>query len=301
MIASRKVFRGTCTALITPFKTDHSIDVEAAKSLVKRQLDAGIDAVAVLGATGEDSSLRRNERRRLAELVSEEVNGKVPVIVGAGSASTSESVKLTKIAASSGADCVMVVTPYYCRPTADGVRAHLSEVASATDLPIIFYHVPFRTGVTVPPDAMLRIAEEIQQLRGIKECTGSLSFVAELLTGLPDHVDIYSGDEEATLHILQLGGIGIISAFANVAPLAMKKLVDSALQGNWEDATKRHFALLPAFRDCFSVSNPLPAKAAMSVGELCGPTVRLPLLPIGESDYRANHGALARVLEAHQP
>jgi len=292
-----QLFRGTCTALVTPFARDDSIDFETVSKLVHRQLDAGVSALAVLGATGEDSSLSYDERKQLAEAVIESTNRKVPVVVGASAASTRESVALAKMAESAGADIIMVVAPYYCRPTSDGVKAHLSEVAAATSLPLIFYHVPFRTGITVPPEDLLNIADEIGQLRGIKECTGNLSFVAELIEGAPEHLAIFSGDEEATLHILQLGGIGIISAFANVAPAAMARLVDAALTGDWEKATKTHFDLLPAFRACFSVSNPLPAKAAMSAGGLCPPGARLPLVPISESEYQANHAELARILE----
>jgi len=296
-MTSERIFEGTCTALITPFDDEGGVDFDAARNLVRRQIAGGVDAVAVLGATGEDSSLTLDERRELAETIISEVDGRVPVIVGAGSASTRESVAMAREAQAWAGDAVMVVAPYYCRPTPEGVRAHLSEVAMATDLPLIFYHVPFRTGITVPAAEILKMADEIKSLRAVKECTGDLNFVAELFEGKPNHFDVYSGDEEATLHIIQLGGIGIISAFSNVAPAAMAKLVRAALEGDWDTARQTHFSLLPAFRDCFSVSNPLPAKSAMSSAGLCPPGARLPLIPLGESYYRENLKALAAVVE----
>jgi 4-hydroxy-tetrahydrodipicolinate synthase len=276
------LFRGTCTSLVTPFTHDDQIDEPTFLQLIDRQLGAGVDSLVVLGTTGEESNVSRHERRRLVEITLDRVAGQVPVIIGTGTQSTQGSVELSREAAAAGANMLMLVTPYYNRPTFDGLRAHLGAVANAVTLPLMLYHVPHRTGLSLTADEFLRLATEIPTLRAIKDASGRLSFVSEIIAGRPDGLGVYSGDEEFTLPLLVLGGDGLISVLSNLAPRATRKLICRALDGDWTAARETHFQLLNAMRACFAVTNPIPIKAALAEADLISPVLRLPLQPLGK-------------------
>ena len=277
------LFRGTCTSLVTPFTHDDRVDQSGFRRLIDRQLIAGVDSLVVLGTTGEESNISLDERCRLIELAVDSVAGRLPVIVGTGTQSTHVTVELSRQAADAGADMLMLVTPYYNRPTVDGLRAHLSAVASVVDVPLMLYHVPHRTGFALTADVFLRLVVEIPTLRAIKDASCNLPFITEIIAGRPEGIGVYSGDEEFTLPLLLMGGDGLVSVLSNLAPRATCELIRTALCGDWAAAQATHFRLLKAMRACFAVTNPIPIKAALTEAGLIGPALRLPLQPLAES------------------
>ena len=295
------VFRGTAPALVTPFTPAGDLDEGAFRRLIDFQIEgspwggaehAGVEALVVLGTTGENPTVTSSERRRLVDLAVEHTAGRVPVVVGTGTNATAQSARFSKEAADAGADGLLVVGPYYNKPTPDGVVGHVAAVADATDCPIILYNVPGRTGSNLTAETQVRVAEAVPSVVGIKEASGDLGQIADVIAHAPDGVAVYSGDDDLAFPTVCLGGVGLISVIANAAPGPVSELVRRALGGDLEGARALHYALLDAMRASFFESNPAPVKAVLAEMGRMAEAVRLPLAPLTD-------GARARVLAAY--
>ncbi len=293
-------FRGTAPALITPFTADNQVDEAALRGIIDFQIDGGdsdflgIDALVVLGTTGENPTVTPSERERIVELVIEHVGGRIPVVVGTGTNNTAQSVEFSKQAAAAGANALLVVGPYYNKPTPDGVVGHVSAIADATDCSIVFYNVPGRTGSNVTAETQVRLAEEIPTVVATKEASGNLNQIADVLAHRPEGFAVYSGDDDLTLPMLALGADGLISVCANALPGSTSELVRRGLAGDYQGARSLHFSFLDAMRASFYESNPGPIKAVMAEMGLIESHVRLPLAALSAVTFE-------RVLDAYRP
>jgi len=272
------MFIGTGTALVTPFRKDGSLDEQALRQLVKRQIEAGIDFLVPCGTTGESPTLTREEHLRVVEITVELAKGKVPVLAGAGGYNTAEVIALARELAALSADGILSVTPYYNKPTQEGLYQHYRAIAEAVPLPIILYSVQGRTGVNVEPATVKRLAA-IENIVGIKEASGNVSQMAAILNAVPDDFIVLSGDDAITLPLIALGGRGVISVVSNEIPAEMSQLTRLALQGDFDGARRIHRRYHPLMEINFVESNPIPVKAALAEMGLLEPVWRLPLVP----------------------
>ncbi len=272
------MFIGTGTALVTPFRKDGSLDEQALRQLVKRQIEAGIDFLVPCGTTGESPTLTREEHLRVVEIAVELAKSKVAVLAGAGGYNTAEVIALARELAALGADGVLSVTPYYNKPTQEGLYQHYRAIAAAVPLPIILYSVQGRTGVNVEPATVKRLAA-IENIVGIKEASGNVSQMAAILNAVPDDFTVLSGDDAITLPLIALGGRGVISVVSNEIPAEMSQLTRLALQGDFDGARRIHRRYHPLMEINFVESNPIPVKAALAEMGLLEPVWRLPLVP----------------------
>ena len=272
------MFIGTGTALVTPFRKDGSLDEQALRQLVKRQIEAGIDFLVPCGTTGESPTLTREEHLRVVEITVELAKGKVPVLAGAGGYNTAEVIALARELAALSADGILSVTPYYNKPTQEGLYQHYRAIAAAVPLPIILYSVQGRTGVNVEPATVKRLAA-IENIVGIKEASGNVSQMAAILNAVPDDFIVLSGDDAITLPLIALGGRGVISVVSNEIPAEMSQLTRLALQGDFDGARRIHRRYHPLMEINFVESNPIPVKAALAEMGLLEPVWRLPLVP----------------------
>lgn len=275
------MFSGTLTALITPFR-DGKVDVEALEALVEHEIQQGIHGLVPCGTTGETPTLSEKEDRTVIETVVRVSNGRVPVVAGTGSNSTESAIKYTKMAEEAGADGSLQVAPYYNKPTQEGLYRHFSEISKNTELPLILYNIPGRTSVTISAETTARLAE-IPNVVGTKEATHSMDMVSDIRRLCGGEFSILSGDDSLTLPIMALGGNGVISVAANVAPGAMSDLVNalsSADAAEIDRGRALHYELLPLFRALFLETNPIPVKTAASLIGLCSDEMRLPLAPL---------------------
>ena len=271
------MFTGTGTALVTPFRNDGSLDEAALRSLVKRQIDAGINFLVPCGTTGESPTLTHTEHLRVVEITLEIAKGKVPVLAGAGGYNTAEVIALANELQKLGADGILSVTPYYNKPTQEGLFQHFKAIASAVNLPIILYSVQGRTGVNIEPATVLRLSQ-IENIVGIKEASGSISQMGAILNLVSKDFLVLSGDDSLTLPLIALGGRGLISVASNEIPGEMTRLVQSALSGDFSEARRLHFQYLSLMDINFVESNPIPVKAALAEMGLLQPVWRLPLV-----------------------
>jgi 4-hydroxy-tetrahydrodipicolinate synthase len=272
------MFTGTGTALVTPFHRDGSLDEPTLRALAKRQLDAGIDFLVPCGTTGESPTLTHEERLRVVEITVEIAKGRVPVLAGAGGYNTAEVIAMARELAALGVDGLLSVTPYYNKPTQEGLFQHYRAIAAATSLPIILYSVQGRTGINIEPATVKRLAE-IENIIGIKEASGNIGQMASILNIVPEDFIVLSGDDAITLPLISLGGRGVISVASNEIPAEMTQLVHLALQGNFDRARELHRRFHPLMEINFVESNPIPVKAAMAEMGLLEPVWRLPLVP----------------------
>lgn len=272
------MFQGCGTALITPFKTDLSLDEETLRRLVQRQLEGGIHFLVPCGTTGENPTLTRQEHLRVVEITLEETKGKVPVLAGAGGNDTREVVKLAQEVEALGADGLLVVTPYYNKPTPEGLFAHYREISRATRLPIVVYNVPGRTGLNVEPSTLAKLAT-IDRVVAVKEASGNISQMAHIFQVVPHDFAVLSGDDAVTLPLIALGGVGVISVVSNEIPYAMSRLTSLCLEGDFPAAQEMHRRLHALMEINFIESNPGPVKAAMAMMGLIEPAYRLPAVP----------------------
>lgn len=281
-MARDMLFRGVAPALVTPFTADDDIDEVAFQHLIERQVEGGVSGLVVLGTTGENPTVTDEERRRLVDLSLEAADGRVPVIVGTGTNNTDQSIAYSEQAVEAGADGVLVVGPYYNKPTQEGFVGHVEAIADAIDAPIVLYNVPGRTSFNIEVETVLHLAEEVPQVVGVKEASGDLEQISEILMHRPDDFAVYSGDDEMTLPLLALGGDGVVSVISNALPTEMNELVEAAFNGNLAAARERHFELLPAMRACFLETNPIPIKDVCAALGWMEPHVRLPLAAMDE-------------------
>jgi 4-hydroxy-tetrahydrodipicolinate synthase len=274
------MFTGAFTALVTPFKKG-AVDYDALADFVEFQITEGISGVVPCGTTGESSTLSHEEHHRVVEFVVKEVRGRVPVIAGAGSNCTAEAVSLAAHAKEVGADAALLITPYYNKPTQEGLFLHFSEVARLVKIPIILYNVPSRTSVNMLPQTVVRLSS-IANIIGIKEATGDLKQISEIIEKVGDDFVILSGDDFTTLPILSVGGKGVISVHSNIAPKDVTEMVRAYLADDRTRSAELHYKLLPLARAMFIETSPVPAKAALSLMNKMDPDVRLPLAPLSE-------------------
>ena len=287
-----KDLRGCGTALVTPFQTDRSLDEKALRRLVQLQLAGKIDFLIPCGTTGESPTLTGEEQLRVIEIVLEEVNGKIPVIAGAGGNNTEHVREVIQTLERLGVDGILSVSPYYNKPTQEGIYQHYRTLAEATTLPILVYNVPGRTGSNVEPETLLRLSE-IPNILGVKEASGNLSRGDEVLGLLPEHFKVFSGDDSLTLPLMALGACGVISVVSNVAPREMAELASQCATGDFRAARRLHRRLASLMQVLFIESNPIPVKAALASLGLLQPIYRLPLVPM-QSDHRVK---LEKVLQ----
>ncbi|HEX3127996.1 MAG TPA: 4-hydroxy-tetrahydrodipicolinate synthase [Thermoanaerobaculia bacterium] len=271
-------FQGCGTALVTPFKSDLSVDEETLRRLVRRQIDSGIHFLVPCGTTGENPTLTRKEHLRVVEITLEEAKGKVPVLGGAGGNNTAEVVSLAKEVEALGADGLLVVTPYYNKPTPDGLFAHYREVSQATRLPIVVYNVPGRTGVNVEAKTLARLAT-IDRVVAVKEASGNISQMSQIFQEVPPGFAVLSGDDAVTLPLIALGGVGLISVASNEIPYAMSRLTSLCMKGDFPAARDLHRRLHALMDINFIESNPGPVKSALAMMGLIEPVYRLPAVP----------------------
>ena len=277
--AARVDWKGCGTALITPFDEKGRIDFGALERFVNWQIERGIDFLVPCGTTGESATLSGDERKAVTAAVVRVANGRVPVIAGAGGNHTAKAVFWSRDAAEVGADGILSVSPMYNKPGPEGLFRHYSALSEATDLPILVYNVPGRTGSDLDVETILRLAE-IPRIVGLKEASGNFGKIARLMTLLPEDFLVFSGDDSTALALIALGGRGLISVASNEIPRDMSALVAAALEGKWEEARKLQRKVLPLMEMNFWESSPAPAKCALTLMKKCGETVRLPLAPV---------------------
>ncbi|HEY1342860.1 MAG TPA: 4-hydroxy-tetrahydrodipicolinate synthase [Bryobacteraceae bacterium] len=273
------MFTGCGTALVTPFRRDQSLDEETLRKLVRRQIEAGISFLVPCGTTGESPTLTRAEHLRVVGITIEEAKGRhVPVLAGAGGYNTYEVIELAREIERMGADGILSVTPYYNKPTQEGLYQHYKAIAEASHLPIVVYSVQGRTGVNVEPATLARLAE-IDNIVGVKEAFGNIAQIANVIHEVPARFDVLSGDDAITIALMALGGRGLISVVSNEIPAEMTNLVKSCLAGDFETARDIQRKYLPLMNVNFVESNPIPVKSAMSLMGLLEPVYRLPMCP----------------------
>jgi 4-hydroxy-tetrahydrodipicolinate synthase len=287
------MFTGCGTALVTPFQRDLSLDEETLRALIRRQIEAGISFLVPCGTTGESPTLTRAEHLRVVGIALEEARGKVPVLAGAGGYNTSEVIELARELERMGVDGILSVTPYYNKPTQEGLYQHYKAIASAVRLPIVVYSVQGRTGVNIEPATMARLAA-IENIVGVKEASGNIGQVATILNQVPTAFTVLSGDDAVTIPVMALGGRGIVSVVSNQIPGEMTRLAQACLHGDFETARRIQARYLPLMNVNFVESNPIPVKAAMGLMGLLEPVYRLPMTPPSP----ANLARIAKVLEA---
>jgi len=271
------MFTGTGTALVTPFRRDGLLDEPTLRSLIKRQIDAGINFLVPCGTTGESPTLTHQEHLRVVEIAVELAKGKVPVLAGAGGYNTHEVITLARELADLGANGILSVTPYYNKPTQEGLYQHFRAIAEAVSLPIILYSVQGRTGVNIEPATVARLSQ-IENIIGIKEASGNISQMATILNAVPEDFLVLSGDDAITLPLISLGGRGVISVASNEIPAEMARLTRLALAGDFSGARHIHRHFLPLMEINFVESNPIPAKTALAEMGLLEAVWRLPLV-----------------------
>lgn len=274
----RSEFTGVGTALITPFTSSGDLDEKAVSQLAKRQVDAGIHFLVPCGTTGETPTLSADERRRVVELVVEQAAGRALVLAGAGGYNTKEVIHAAGAMKKAGANGLLSVTPYYNKPTPEGLYQHYKAIADSTDLPIVVYNVPGRTGCNVDPATLTRLAT-IDNIVAVKEASGSLSQMAEICRSVPDDFLVLSGDDALTLPLMSIGGRGIISVASNQIPAEMVQMVEAAERGDYVEARRWHAKLLPVMQVNFCESSPGPVKFSMASMGLCENVFRLPMVP----------------------
>jgi len=271
------MFTGCGTAMVTPFRQDQSLDEPALRRLVRRQLDAGVDFLVPCGITGESPTLTRAEQLRVVEIAIEEARGRVPVLAGAGGYNTAEVIELASELKALGADGILSVTPYYNKPTQEGLYQHYRAIAAAVSLPVVLYSVQGRTGVNLEPATVKRLAE-IENIVGIKEASGNIAQMSAILNIVPEQFAVLAGDDAVTLPLAALGGRNVISVAANEIPAEMTRLVRLCLKNDFSAARQLHRRFLPLLEVNFAESNPIPVKAAMALMGLLEPVWRLPLV-----------------------
>lgn len=288
--------RGCATALVTPFTRDGAIDEVALRRLVEYQIAGGVKLLVPCGTTGESATMTEAEDQQVIKLVIETARGRARVIAGTGSNATAAAIEYSQTARALGADAVLVVAPFYNKPTQDGLYAHFRAVAeSVGDLPVVIYNVPGRTSSNITAQTTLRLARDVPNVVAVKEASGNLSQIMEILRERPAGFRVLSGDDSFTFALMALGAEGLISVAANEAPALMSQMINLALEGNWQDARELHYRLLPLMEVNFIESSPGPVKAALAMMGLIEETYRLPLVPISEQSKTKLHPVLAEL------
>ena len=276
------VLQGCGTALVTPFTPDGAVDYEAYARMVDRQVANGVHFLVPLATTGETPTLSAGEKTAIYQLVKEHAKG-LPLMPGVGVNSLPDTLANIRLLEPLGADALLVVVPYYNKPTQQGQYEYFKAVAAETSLPIIIYNVPGRTGANMLPDTVIRLANDVPNSRGIKEASGNYDQVSEIIRRAPEGFTVLSGDDDMTLAFMATGAHGVISVASNIAPKEVTQMVEAMQQGHLTQARELHHRLVPLFKACFVESNPIPAKAALEQLGVIGGTVRLPLAPASDA------------------
>lgn len=276
--------RGAATALVTPFTVSGAIDEERLHRLIEYQLAGGVRLLVPCGTTGESATMTEAEDQHVIKLTVDAARGRARVIAGTGSNATASAIEWSTTARELGVDAVLVVAPYYNKPTQEGLYSHFRAVAEAvSDLPVVIYNVPGRTGCNIAAATTLRLAREVENIVAIKEASGDLALIMAILRGRPEHFRVMSGDDAVTLPLIALGADGLISVASNEAPAFISRMVDLALAGDWRDARALHYKLLPLMEANFIESSPGPVKAALALMGVIEENFRLPLVPVQEA------------------
>lgn len=281
-------FLGSIPAIITPFKKNGELDLPNLKKFVEFQIKGGIDAIVPCGSTGEAATMTEEEYKIVIETVVKQVDGRIPVIAGAGSNDTQKAIKFSKIAKAAGVDALLHVTPFYNKPTPNGLVAHFKSIGDAVGLPIVIYNVPGRTGSNVTPATIVRIAREVPLVKAVKEASGSIIQMMEIIKLIkssgPKDFAVLSGDDAFTLPLIAAGGQGCISVVCNEVPKEFSEMVHAALSGDWDKANRLHYRLWDLMNNNFIESNPIPVKTALSLMGKIEPGLRLPLVPMEQKN-----------------
>ena len=286
-------YQGLYTAIVTPFKNGQ-VDYEAFKALIEAQIAGGVDGIVPMGTTGESPTVSTEEHLEVIRVCIETVAGRCQVIAGTGANCTAEAIEMTKAAAAMGADGTLQVCPYYNKPNQEGVYQHFKAIAEATDLPIMLYSIPGRSGIEIAVDTVARLAAHCPTIVAIKEAGGSVERVNQLVQALPEGFAVLSGDDGLTVPFISCGAVGLVSVTSNVAPAEMKALVDAALSGDGKKALELQKKYYPLMKGLMSLDvNPVPVKAALALRGNIGWDIRLPLVPLAEE----KHGKLAELLK----
>lgn len=285
-------FEGSYVALVTPFDASGALDEDAYRDLIRRQIKGGTRGLVPCGSTGEAATLLHEEYRRAIEIACEESRGDVPVIAGVGTNATWKAVESAREAESLGADALLVLAPYYNKPTQEGIYQHFKAVARESRLPIIVYNIPGRTGVNMAPKTIARLAKDFPTIVAVKEAAGSLDQVSEILALAPKGFTVLSGDDSLTIPMMSVGAKGVVSVVANIAPRQTQALCEAALKGDYRKAAALHLKLFPLIKSLFVETNPIPVKAALGMMGRCRPEPRLPLTPLSTESRPALKKAL---------
>jgi 4-hydroxy-tetrahydrodipicolinate synthase len=290
----KHTFHGSFVALVTPFRNG-MVDESKLRELVALHVTSGTDGLVPCGTTGESPTLSHDEHRRVVDVVIEAAAGRIPVVAGTGSNSTAEAIDLTRHAERAGASAALVVNPYYNKPTQEGLYQHFRAVAESVAIPIIVYNIQGRTGVNVETATMVRLARDCQNIVGVKEASGSLDQMSQVIAACGPDFTVLSGDDNLTLPLMSLGGRGVISVIANLVPRDVADFTHAALDGDWKRARELHFKLFPLARAAFMETNPIPIKEAMAMAGIIEPEFRLPMCRMAD----ANRARLRAVLEQY--
>jgi len=289
-----QMFQGSFVALVTPFRNG-KVDEAKLRELVELHVANGTDGLIPCGTTGESPSLNHDEHRRVVEIVIEAAGGRIRVVAGTGSNSTAEAINLTKHAERAGAAGALVVNPYYNKPTQDGLHRHFRAVAESVAIPVLVYNIQSRTAVNVETDTMARLARDVRNIVGVKEASGSLDQMSQVIAACGPDFSVLSGDDNITLPLLAIGGSGVVSVIANIVPRETADLVHAALDGDWKRARDLHYRLFPLARAAFLETNPIPIKEAMAMAGMIEPEFRLPMCRMSD----ANREKLRAILKSY--
>jgi 4-hydroxy-tetrahydrodipicolinate synthase len=278
-------FGQVLTAMVTPFDQNGDIDFSATRTLVNYLIDNGTDGLVVCGTTGESPTLTTEEKAALFKFVVEVADGRVPVIAGTGSNNTRASIQLTKLAEETGVDGIMLVAPYYNKPSQEALYQHFKTIAESTKLPVMLYNIPGRSVVNISVDTVVRLAK-IENIVAIKEASGNLDAMAEIIRQTPDDFTLYSGDDSLTLPVLAIGGAGVVSVASHIIGKEMQEMINHFKNGRNKEAANAHRNLLPIMKALFAAPNPAPVKAALNMKGVHVGCVRLPLLPLNDEELR---------------
>jgi 4-hydroxy-tetrahydrodipicolinate synthase len=286
-----QTFQGSQVALVTPFR-DGKVDEVKLRELVEFHARHGTDGIVACGTTGEDPGLDHAEHERVVELIVHGAAGRLPVIVGTGSNSTAHAIALTRHAERAGAQAALVVNPYYNKPTQEGLYRHFRAVAESTALPVFVYNIQSRTAVNVETDTLVRLVRDCRNVVGVKEASGSLDQMSQVIAACGPEFIVLSGDDNVTLPLMAIGGRGVISVIANIVPREVSELTHAALDGDWKRARELHYKLFPLARAAFIETNPIPIKEAMAMAGLLEPEFRLPMCRMSEANRERLRGVL---------
>ncbi len=275
-------FKGVFTAIVTPFDKEGNIDEECLKKLIDFNIENGVSGIVPCGTTGESPTLSNAEHARVIELTVEHVNKRVPVIAGTGSNCTREAIRLSQHAEETGADALLLVNPYYNKPTQEGLYLHFKAIADSVKIPCVVYNIKGRTGVNVETETLMRIIKECPNVKAVKEASGDLEQMKDVISKKPDYFSVLSGDDGITLDLIKAGGMGVISVASNLVPDRMSAMVKTALEGNIEDAEKLNKDLEPIFNVEFIETNPIPIKYMLELIGNCKAVYRLPMCELQE-------------------